>query len=88
MNDLTEVLAQHAQEGTTWIFGHKPTILDAHTAVLAARMMDLGRFDLVPDTARVYATAVMETPEWEKATHGRPTIWNASLGSVADLDPL
>lgn len=88
MRDLAEVLKQHDQEGTTWIFGHRPTILDAHAAVLTARMMDLGRFDLVSDTARVYATAIKETKEWAKATHGRPMVWNALLGSVADLDPL
>lgn len=88
MRDVTDILKTHNEQGTTWIFGDQPTILDAHTTVLAARMMDLGRFDLVSDSARIYATTVMETEQWKKATHGRPTLWNVSLGPAADLEPL
>lgn len=74
--------------GKPWIFGDTPTILDAHAATLIARIIDLERFDLVSEPARVYASAVMETNEWKQVAHGRPTIWNDELGPVEDLDPL
>jgi glutathione S-transferase len=88
MRHLSETLEKYHEEGKPWIFGHEPTILDAHAAVLAYRMMDLGRDDLLPDIIRRYATAVRETKEWKKVTHGRPTVWNISLGPAAHLNPL
>ncbi|KAK2608696.1 hypothetical protein QQS21_002807 [Conoideocrella luteorostrata] len=88
MQGLASILQENSSGCKEWIFGNQPTILDAHATVLAARMMDLGRLDLVPDTVRAYALSVMKLEVWEKVTHGRPTIWNASLGPVADLNPL
>ena len=85
--DLTEVLNEHRKEGP-WIFGEKPTILDAHATPLAARLMDCERNEILTDEVRDYAQGVMSTPEWGKVTNGRRTVWDVSYGHVADLDPL
>jgi glutathione S-transferase len=88
VNDVSVVLRMH-QNGGPYIFGEKPTILDAHVTALAVRFIDLKRDDLLPDPAlRDYALGVMATNEWHRATHGRPTVWNTSLGPVGALDPL
>lgn len=91
MQDLVEVLNDPAHRGKKkqpWIFGGRPTILDAHVTVLAARLMDVDRTDLLPDEVQAYARGVMATPEWKKATAGRRTVWDESLGEVADFDVL
>ncbi|KAF7556753.1 hypothetical protein G7046_g6223 [Stylonectria norvegica] len=77
MRELLDVLRMH-QRGGTWIFGARPTILDAHATALAARLIDVERYDLLPDEAREYARGVMATPEWKEITHGRPTIRDTS----------
>lgn len=84
MHDLVEVFKEHNQ-GKTWIFGDQPTILDAHVAALAARLMDVDRSDLLPEEVRAYARSVIATPEWNRVTSGRPTVWDDSLGKVEDF---
>lgn len=78
--------------GSVWLFGPDvgPTILDAHTAPFIARMMDekVGRSSLVPPELQEYAARVMERPEWDAVMHGRPTMYDASIGPVRELDPL
>ncbi|KAL3955092.1 hypothetical protein ACCO45_010655 [Purpureocillium lilacinum] len=78
----------HKGEGKTWIFGDRPTILDAHAVAFAARLLDQQRFDLVLDAVKGYVEVVRDTDEWRKVTHGRSTLWNVSMGHAADLDPL
>ncbi|KAH6888096.1 hypothetical protein B0T10DRAFT_67844 [Thelonectria olida] len=90
MQELVEVLNQHhhSQGNKPWIFGARPTILDAHVTALAARLMDVDRADLLPDEVQEYARGVIASPEWRKVTNGRPTVWNESLGKVAEFDML
>ncbi|KAL1847635.1 hypothetical protein Daus18300_013895 [Diaporthe australafricana] len=77
---------------STWLFGSEtgPTLLDAHTVPFIARLMDerVKRHDLVPAEIQQYAAGVMKLPEWVSVMHGRPTVWNASLGPVREMDPL
>ncbi|GJN81228.1 hypothetical protein PLIIFM63780_004760 [Purpureocillium lilacinum] len=88
MSDLATLLEVHKGEGKTWIFGDRPTILDAHAVAFAARLLDQQRFDLVLDAVKGYVEVVRDTDEWRKVTHGRSTLWNVSMGHAADLDPL
>lgn len=91
---FARLLALYKAQGgdSPWLFGPDagPTLLDAHTVPFIARLMDdkVKRHDLVPPELQEYATRVMKRPEWDAVTHGRPTVWNASLGPVRDLDPL
>lgn len=87
MSDLEEVLSQRG-DARPWIFGDRPTILDAHATALTARLMDVDRDDLLSEAVREYARGVMATPEWNMVTHGRRTVWDVSIGHVADLNPL
>ncbi|KPM45095.1 hypothetical protein AK830_g1451 [Neonectria ditissima] len=87
MHELVEVLKDH-NRGMTWIFGNQPTILDAHVTALAARLMEVDREDLLPAEVQAYARSVIATPEWKRATGGRPTTWDDSLGKVSDFDIL
>lgn len=74
---------------TTYLFGDKPTILDAHATALLARLLDLGRDDLICDPdIRDYALGIMNTEEWQRITHGRRTLWEDSYGDVSEMDPL
>lgn len=91
---FSELLAIYQAHGgdPLWFFGPDagPTLLDAHTVPFIARLMDekVKRHDLVPAELQEYATRVLKLPEWDAVMHGRPTVWNASLGPVRDLDPL
>lgn len=71
-----------------WLFGDRPTILDAHAATLAIRLVDMKRDDLLSDLIRQYAREVRATREWQLVTGGRPTIWDSSIGPVRDTNPL
>ncbi|KAM4064877.1 Thioredoxin-like protein [Hirsutella rhossiliensis] len=88
MRDLSEVLGEYGGEDRTWIFGDKPTILDAHATALAARLIDAKRLDVLSEAVQLYTRRVLETEEWKAVTHGRPTLWDTSIGHAADLDPL
>lgn len=74
-------------EGDVWLFGQAvgPTILDAHLVPLITRLQDCGRQDLVPGILAAYAGRVRSTDAWREATHGRPTMWDVSMGHVADM---
>lgn len=91
---FSELLAIYQSHGglSLWLFGPRagPTLLDAHTVPVIARLLDekVKRHDLVPGKLREYAKRVMKLPEWDSVMHGRPTVWNAFLGPVRDLDPL
>ncbi|KAL7796500.1 hypothetical protein V8C37DRAFT_400258 [Trichoderma ceciliae] len=74
--------------GQPWIFGERPTILDAHATALIARLMDVDRQDMLTERVQEYARGIFASEEWDEVTHGRTTLWNVSLGHVADLNPL
>ncbi|PHH76894.1 hypothetical protein CDD82_3764 [Ophiocordyceps australis] len=88
MGDLDAILNRHQGQGKTWIFGDEPTILDAHATVLASRLAESKRFDMVSEPVRTYADRVRATQDWNEVTQGRPTLWDMSRGHVADLDHL
>ncbi|EHK22447.1 uncharacterized protein TRIVIDRAFT_17565 [Trichoderma virens Gv29-8] len=87
VQELDTILNEQNQ-GQLWIFGDRPTILDAHATALIARLMDVSRRDLLTERVQDYARGIFASEEWDEVTHGRTTLWNVSLGHVADLNPL
>lgn len=88
IDGLVNLIQRQHQDGTShgqYIFGRDPTVLDAVATALLARLMDMHRNDLLDDTLRSYALGVLGTDEWRKTTQGRPTIYDDSLGKVADM---
>lgn len=82
-------LREESKDSGIYLFGDKPTILDAYATTLVARLMDLGRDDLISSSVtREYAFGIINTEEWLRTTLGRPTVWKASLGHVHELSPL
>ncbi|KAF4124599.1 hypothetical protein GMORB2_5265 [Geosmithia morbida] len=58
-----------------YIFGTRPSVADAVVTALLARLMDVGRDDIVDDeTARDYTTKVISSSEWQKVMQGRRTL--------------
>ncbi|KAL7947679.1 hypothetical protein V8C42DRAFT_315221 [Trichoderma barbatum] len=87
VQELDSTLSEQNQ-GQLWIFGDRPTILDAHATALIARLVDVSRQDLLTERVQEYARGIFASEEWDEVTHGRTTLWNVSLGHVADLNPL
>lgn len=58
----------------SWLYGLKPTALDAHLVVLIARLTDVGREALIPTKLREYADCVMKKTEWVDMMGGRRTM--------------
>ena len=83
--DLGEVLTQRQSEGP-WIFGDRPTIIDAHAAAMIIRLIDVKRTDFVPENVLEYARQVKATSQWQEVTLGRATNWDVSMGHAADLE--
>lgn len=57
-----------------WIFGEKPTALDAHLVVFIARMTDVGRVNLITDKLREYGEWAMRGSEWTTMMNGKKTM--------------
>ncbi|GFP53192.1 hypothetical protein TASIC1_0002037600 [Trichoderma asperellum] len=87
IQELDKTLDEESQ-GHRWIFGKRPTILDAHATVMIARLMEVKRQDLLTERVQEYTRGVLASEEWNEVTHGRATRWNASMGDVADMNPL
>lgn len=87
--DITDLYRQHHGSGT-WIFGDEvgPTVLDAYTATLLARLVDMKREHLIPEELRPYGDAISSGPAWESITHGRGTVWTRGMTPIHLLDPL
>ncbi len=68
-----------------WIFGNGPTVLDAHLVPFIIRRLDCNRDDLVPEALQEYAQKHAASVQWNYVMHGRPTMWNVSLGHVSDM---
>lgn len=88
LQELDRALGEHNSPGQPWVFGEQPTIVDAHATAMILRLMDVNRREMLPERVQAYARAVSATEEWNEVAHGRTTLWNVSLGHVADLDPL
>ncbi|KIX05322.1 uncharacterized protein Z518_06194 [Rhinocladiella mackenziei CBS 650.93] len=62
-----------------WMFGQqRPTALDAHLVVMIARLQDVGRDDIIPETLKAYGDMAMNTPEWLEVMDGRRTMYDGS----------
>ena len=58
-----------------WLFDlPHPTALDVHLVVFIARMLDVGRHDIIPEKLKNYAERAMQTDEWESVMQGRKTM--------------
>lgn len=58
-----------------WLFGFShPTALDVHLAVFIARMLDVGRDDIIPEKLKEYGARIMQTKEWNDVMQGRKTM--------------
>jgi hypothetical protein len=81
---------QSHAHGSLWIFGHAigPTISDGHVVPFIARLRDVQRASLVPGQLLEYASVIMRLDEWNGVTHGRPTMWNVSIGHVHLLESI
>jgi hypothetical protein len=63
------------EEAGSWLFGlPHPTALDYHLAVFIARMLDVGRDDVIPEKVRKYGARVTQTTEWKAVMQGRKTM--------------
>ena len=71
---LLEDLKNRLPGPQKWMFGPKPTALDAHLVVFLARMTDVGREHLIPPELRVYGAWAWEHPEWNNMMNGRKTM--------------
>ncbi len=71
--------------GDEWIFGKSPTVLDGHLVPFITRLVDCQRDDLVPEALQKYAQRHAASSQWNRVMHGRPTMWNVSLGHVSDM---
>ena len=54
-----------------WLFGEKPTALDAHLVAFIARMIDVGRESVIPEKLCQYGRWATQGPEWTKIRNGR-----------------
>ena len=71
---LLEVLKNLLPGPQRWLFGPKPTALDAHLVVFLARMADVGREHLVPAELQEYGAWAQQQPEWLTMMDGRRTM--------------
>lgn len=55
----------------TWIYGDKPTALDAHLVPFIARMTDVGRENLFPEKLKQYGRWTMAGDKWIEIMEGR-----------------
>ena len=58
----------------SWLYGEKPTALDAHLVVFIARMTDVEREYLIPQKVKDYGAWAMRKPEWTEMMGGRKTM--------------
>lgn len=59
-----------------WLFGDRPTALDAHVVIFLARLQDVGRANVIPPELETYLALAMETREWQAVMAGRRTMKN------------
>ncbi|KAK8017103.1 hypothetical protein PG993_015292 [Apiospora rasikravindrae] len=80
----------HDQEPPVWTFGNDvgPTALDSHLLPLVLRCVEAGNAELVPPELQRWAAAMAKGPIWQKVMHGRPTLWDPSMGPVEDMQEM
>jgi hypothetical protein len=76
---LTEVSNLLNPDAGPWMFGQQqPTELDAHLVVMIARLQDVGRDHIIPDSLTKYGEMAMNTPTWLSIMEGRTTMYDGS----------
>ncbi|KAK8075845.1 hypothetical protein PG997_010508 [Apiospora hydei] len=86
---FAEIVAHRERSGPSpeWTFGNDvgPTALDSHLLPLVLRCVDAGNGKLVPPELRRWAAALAGGPVWQRVMHGKPTLWDASMGPVEEM---
>lgn len=92
---FAEITGYREQSGVSgseeeWTFGARvgPTVLDSHLVPLVLRCVEAGNAELVPPELQRWAEAKSKSPEWQKVMHGKPTMWDPSMGPVADMQEM
>ncbi|CAL5868592.1 uncharacterized protein PFLUO_LOCUS2819 [Penicillium psychrofluorescens] len=76
LNELGAIRDRALPQGNRWIFGTEmATALDSHLMIFLARLMDVGRESLMPETIRYYAEAIMAQDVWKDFMQGRTTMY-------------
>lgn len=71
------------QSHTAWLFSlPEASALDAHLIAFIARMLDVGRQDLVPEVLKQYATKAMFGTEWSALKQGHITQYIAHVDTI------
>lgn len=68
---LLATLNDRLGEPHGWIYGGKPTALDAHLVPFLARVIDVGREKLIPEKLHEYGRWAMKREEWMNMMNGR-----------------
>ncbi len=77
---LSKVNAHLDLSGSSWIFGTaEPTALDTHTVPLIARLIDVGREEMLSIRVKDYALRAFETEEWKAIMEDRKTVFGSYL---------
>lgn len=86
---IARLLRQEGRGDAIFIFGDKPTVLDAVATTFLSRLHDMNQTDLVDDDkAWDYHRQMLKTEAWRRTTHGRTTIWQPSDGPAEQWQPL
>jgi len=81
---LEEVASFLRPEAGPWMFGQqKPTALDAHLVVMIARLQDVGRDSIIPETLKKYGNMAMNTADWTEVMDGRRTMYDGTGTGLA-----
>ena len=75
MSRVTTLLESSAGTGSPWISGTKlPTALDAHTVMFVARLLDVGRENMVGSALRKYTDNIFKMEVWTELMKGKTTV--------------
>ena len=76
---LAEMASLLRPDAGQWLFGEqRPTALDANLVVMIARLQDVGRYYIIPDSLKKYGDMAMSTPEWLEVMQDRRTMYDGS----------
>lgn len=73
-NLLLKIEGLVSEPPSQWLFGQKPSALDAHLIPFIARLREVGREYLIPQALGRYADWAMGGNEWTELMDGRPTM--------------
>lgn len=86
MDDIGDIIKSRPP-AALYLFGDKPTLLDAHAAAFLAHLIDLQRLDLLSNPiVRDYVLGITSTTEWQHITQGLRTASDERVESVEGLN--